>query len=82
MNDSMDEHYNLTLAFDSDVEEFARGFEAGDIWGRMKETRQVNQLISVANVEMVIRMAESQDWTFSGEPVNDDWFQVRLEKSK
>lgn len=69
--------WTLLLPFDTDNPEFARGFEAGRIWERIK-TDQTNwdTTIHNTNAEMVIRMCEIQDRIFRAEMVNDDYVNV------
>jgi len=72
--------YGLVLAFDSDDQEFTRGFEAGQLWERLERDGFVHQLIHAENAEMVMRMAESRDrgLTFTAEDVGNGWMQVTI----
>jgi hypothetical protein len=57
--------FQLVLAFDSEQPEFARGFEAGVIWGRMlSDTDPFEHTIHDRNCEMAIRMAEARHRSF------------------
>jgi hypothetical protein len=70
----------LVLAFDTDDPQFARGFEAGRLAGRMEHEHRIEQILSVDNAEMVMRIAEWLGWTFSGQPLDDYWLTVTLER--
>lgn len=53
------ESYGLALAFDTDEPEFARGVEIGRLWERLRVERDVvDEVVHLANVEMVLRVAE------------------------
>lgn len=54
--------WNLLLPFDSDSEEFVRGFECGRIWTLMEENpEKLTALIFHSiNAEMVMRMLEAK----------------------
>lgn len=69
--------WSLLLAFDSDDPEFARGFEAGRMWERVKDDRTTwDATVHASNAEMVMRMCESQERTFRAETLDDDYVQV------
>ena len=69
--------YSLLLAFDSDHPEFARGFEAGRLWERVKgDHTSWSQTIHASNAEMVMRMCETEDRCFSAVEVEGDWVEV------
>lgn len=69
--------YSLLLAFDSDDPEFARGFEAGRMWERIKNDATTwDEIVHASNAEMVMRMCESQDRSFRAENLDDDYVQV------
>jgi hypothetical protein len=74
-----DQDYKLLLAFDTDNEEFCRGFEAGRLWEILKSGEEVSQTIHATNAEMAIRMCESLDREFSAEPLDDAWIDFRAE---
>lgn len=59
---SDNESWHLALPFDTDNEEFVRGFEAGRIWTLMEENpEKLTALIFHAvNAEMVMRMLEAK----------------------
>lgn len=69
--------YSLLLAYDTDDPEFARGFEAGRMWERVKNDQTTwDEIIHATNAEMVMRMCEAQDREFRAELLNDDYVQV------
>lgn len=82
MMDDMDDFddMSLVLAFDSDNPEFTRGFEAGVLWGRMIHEPYIDQTVHAGNAEMVMRMAEAHGWTFTGDPVDEQWIRVSLNR--
>lgn len=52
--------YSLALEFDTDDEQFARGFEAGRIWALLQyHERPVWITAHKTNAEMLLRMAEA-----------------------
>lgn len=74
-----DDTYELHLAFDTDDPEFARGFEAGVVYGQMQHLSRVEQTIGVRNIEMVMRMAEAGGWTFTALHGDDpDWVTIQM----
>jgi hypothetical protein len=74
-----EEHYGLILAFDSDGEEFTRGFEAGFLWERLGRDGSLHQpLAHASNAEMFIRFAEAKGLPFKAEPVNDEWISITI----
>ena len=54
--------YSLILPFDTDNDEFVRGFEAGRIWVLMEENpmKLTGMIFHAVNSEMVMRMLESK----------------------
>jgi hypothetical protein len=67
------------LTFDSDEPEFARGFEAGRLWERIK-TDQANfdETIHASNAEMVMRMCDREERGFRSEDLDDTYVQVYI----
>lgn len=61
MSDDMG--WSLVLPFDTDNEEFVRGFEAGRIWVLMEENpdKLEGLIFHAVNAEMVMRMMEAKD---------------------
>jgi len=56
----MDAGFGLALAFDSDDEQFARGFEAGRVWALLHQhERPLMVTVHKSNAEMLLRMAEA-----------------------
>lgn len=81
---SDDEHnYVLSLVFDTDDPQFARGFEAGTIWAKLCEyDAPMTLTVGGENAEMFMRMAEAQSRTFSAteiaSPAEGDWYDVQF----
>lgn len=80
MSDPGETDFGALLLFDTDAPEFARGFEAGILWGRMAHEYHVDQLVHPGNAEMVIRMAEARGWSFIGDEVDDHWVRIQLDR--
>jgi hypothetical protein len=55
-------NWALVLPFDTDSEDFVRGFEAGRIWTLMEENpdKLTGLIFHAVNAEMVIRMLEKK----------------------
>lgn len=70
--------YSLVLPFDTEDPEFARGFEAGRLWERIKSGEVFVQMIHATNAEMVMRMCESEEREFRAEDVDDIWVEVEV----
>jgi len=69
--------YGLILKFDSDDPEFARGFEAGRLWERMKNDRSDwSEVIHATNAEMAMRMCESEGRSFRADDLDDEFVEV------
>lgn len=73
------QEYGLLLAFDTDEPEFTRGFELGQLWERLNRDGFLLQpLAHASNAEMFMRMAEAKGFSFSAEPVNDEWLSITI----
>lgn len=71
--------YSLVLPFDSDDPEFARGFEAGNLWERIKNDHTTwSAYIHATNAEMIMRMCESEGRVFSAKDVDDTFIEVTI----
>lgn len=78
-DDTRDGHrWGLVLAFDTDDPEFTRGVEAGIIWAHLETYRCHEGIVSNANAEMVIRMAEARGMPFHAEELGDEWLYVTI----
>ena len=67
---------DLICPFDSDDPEFARGFEAGALWERLKADPACEATVHASNAEMVTRMASAARREVSIEALEDDWIHV------
>ncbi len=77
--DDSDEGYGLILAFDSDTEDFTRGFELGQLWERLNRDGWLYQpLAHTSNAEMFIRCAEAKGLPFSADPIDDEWISITI----
>ena len=68
------------LLFDTDDVEFARGFEAGRLWTRLREEPDVefDVNLSVENAEMALRIAEATERQVQSEELGDGWLAVKF----
>ena len=72
------------LAFDTDDAMFARGFEAGRVWGMLRAAPEeaFSEAVHAANAEMMIRMAEATDREFTAKDLGGDWVAIRFGPSR
>ena len=72
--------YGLALAFDTNSPEFARGVEIGRLWEQLHACpeQEVDQLVHVANAEMVLRLAEACGRTATSDEHDGTWMTVRF----
>jgi len=78
-----DEDVIQVIWFDSDHPEFGRGFEAGKIWGQMRDQKpEFMETVSVWNTEMVMRLAEAGNYRFVAEPLNDYYHVVAFQRKE
>lgn len=83
MNEEEDENVEveLVLSFDTDEEEFTRGFEAGMLWQRMSDDElRIEQYIRGDNTEMLMRMSEAKGYKYIADDLENDWYWIRLDK--
>ena len=66
--------YILDLPFDTDSEDFVRGFEAGRIWTLMEEnpTKLTGLIFHAVNAEMVMRMIEKKGLPLKAKFTDDE----------
>lgn len=56
---------DFILRFDSDDDEFARGFACGEIWACLTDgVEELHCLTTVDNTEMIMRMADASGYSF------------------
>lgn len=65
--------HGLLLPFDTDDEQFVRGFEAGRLWEMLKRGEPFDQAFHASNAEMVLRMAEATEMPHRAEQVGGEW---------
>ena len=73
--------YSLALAFDTDSPDFARGVEIGRLWEQLDRAHpadMVEQVVHVANAEMVLRIAEARGRAVSSDEHDGTWMTVRF----
>lgn len=73
--------WSLILGFDSDDEEFVRGFEAGRIWTLMEESPEKlpGLIFHATNVEMIMRMLEAKELKLKAEFTSDETWMSLVE---
>lgn len=66
--------FSLILPFDTDSEEFIRGFECGRIWTLMEENPDTltGLIFHAVNAEMVIRMIEQKGLSLKAKFTDDE----------
>lgn len=69
------------VRFDTDDPEFQRGFEIGVLWERLRSDGSCHMAVSVANAEMVIRVAQAFGCQFSGTELGEDQISVELQRA-
>jgi hypothetical protein len=72
-----DPGYQPLLPFDTDDPEFARGFEAGRLWTRLRADGDALEAnVCIENAEMVLRIAEATGRTVRSEELGSGWLAV------
>jgi hypothetical protein len=76
--------HSLLLAFDTDAADFARGFELGRIWERLRGNPdvEVEEILHGSGTEMCMRIGEALDRPTSGEIIDETWTRVRWAASQ
>lgn len=66
--------FQLALSFDTDSEEFVRGFEAGRIWTLMEENpdKLTGLIFHALNSEMIMRMIEKKGLKIKAKFTDDE----------
>lgn len=66
--------FELVLPFDTDNEDFVRGFEAGRIWTLMEENpdKLTGLIFHSVNAEMVMRMLEKKGLPLKAKFTDDE----------
>jgi hypothetical protein len=66
--------FTMVLPFDTDSEDFARGFECGRIWVLMEENpyKLTGLIFHAVNAEMVLRMIEKKGIDLTVEFTDDE----------
>ncbi|MFC3986491.1 hypothetical protein [Streptosporangium jomthongense] len=72
-----DTAYGLVLPFDTDDEEFVRGFQLGMLWRSLELTGHAHGLAYARAAEMVMRMAEAKNLPFTAQ-ITGDWAEVTI----
>lgn len=66
--------FEIVLPFDTDNEDFVRGFEAGRIWTLMEENpdKLTGLIFHAVNAEMVMRMLEKKGLPLKAKFTDDE----------
>jgi hypothetical protein len=71
------ERFDLVLPFDRDDPEFARGVEIGMLYQRLRSDQlPIIAIVHEANVEMILRLAETMNAPVQAEDVGGEWLAV------
>lgn len=71
--------YKPLLPFDVDEPEFVRGFEAGHVWTKLRETDERHFTVHASNAEMMLRIGEANEMQVRSEELGDDWIEVEFD---
>jgi hypothetical protein len=76
--------FQLAIAFDGKHPEFARGYEAGAVEGRLRAlpTERISEWVHADNAEMMLRIAEALQRPFQSRDLDEDWLEVVFEPSE
>lgn len=75
--------YNLIVEFPDQSQPFVHGFEAGQIWERLKTTPSIlEEMVHVDNTDLLKQIAGHYGYTYSFEVVDETWMKAVLEKGK
>lgn len=75
-------HFNMLLPFDTDDEQFSRGFEAGRVWDLVGTAIAHEDLptdavtVHGSNAEMMLRIAETHGVRLEAQDLDDTWMEV------
>jgi hypothetical protein len=78
-------HHGMLLPFDTEGLpekedwQFCRGFEAGHVWTKLRESDERTFTAHAANAEMMLRIGEALDLAVSSEDMGDEWMEVTFE---
>ncbi len=73
-----DEGMALLLAFDTDDEQFSRGWEAGRVYGVLGTGQGFDGEVHASNVEMFVRIAERFDREHRAEIHDETWLTLSI----
>jgi len=74
--------FNMLLPFDTDDEQFTRGFEAGRVWDLVGNAIVSEELptdpvtVHATNAEMMLRIAEAHELRIVSTDLDDTWMEV------
>lgn len=66
----------LLLPFDTDSVEFTRGFEAGYVWTKLRETDEREFTVHWSNAEMMLRIADALGLEVEAQELDEAWTDV------
>ncbi|HXS47028.1 MAG TPA: hypothetical protein VN756_06155 [Solirubrobacterales bacterium] len=69
--------HSCLLRFDTDSDDFGRGFEAGRLWALLRATDdEVVETVHAANAEMILRLAEATNRRVQATELDDHWIEA------
>lgn len=69
--------HSCLLPFDTDDEQFARGFEAGRLWALLRASDdEVVECIGASNAEMAMRIADATNRMVVSTELGHDWLEA------
>lgn len=72
--------HSLLLRYDTENPQFARGFEAGRVWGTLlaDPERAITETVHADNAEMFLRMGEATGRPVRSEELDETWLRVHF----
>lgn len=72
------------LAFDGKNPEFARGYEAGNVEGRLRAlpADEITETVHTDNTEMMLRIGEALKRPFRSRELDETWMEVTFGPSE
>lgn len=80
----MSAYWTPVLAFDGKHPEFARGYEAGNVEGRLRALpeKEMTETVHTDNTEMMLRIGEALKRPFWSRELDETWMEVTFGPSE